>query len=416
MSDLIGRYRYETFFNTEHSKRFFLSSKMVWGPGARDELFNIISEGATVGLFFDEFFARDSFVQAVRERVGDRLVIDQACYALPKAQTLIEIANKTSPPDLIVSVGGGSTIDAAKAVVAQWIFGTIDDVGMGAKRGMPWLQNAKRPLIVGVPTTAGTGADASRYYVTYDLEDKGKIHGKSWDLTADWILIDPYFLRSAPDDLLILSAFDAFVHFFESFICRFERSWAGDLLSVDGIGRVLVGLKAVLAGDRSDDALLQLHYAAAMGGVAISNIRTGNIHEAAGALLELIPSSHAETLFVFFDAAYVQYRSAIGDREALLMRHLAAHFPELGFSSFDEIRDWWRGVFEQHGLKARIGAAMATVTDWNQSYTHIFDRTFDDKVWCDKESPIPMDAEAVGLFIRSGLLPFLPESLQTALD
>lgn len=412
----IGRSKYEIKFNTQTLKRFFMPSRVVWGAGARFEVLDLVAEAGSVGLFVDPYFSADALVERIRTEAGDRLIIDQLCYALPKTQVSEAIAKKAAPPDLIVSVGGGSTIDAAKAAVAQWIFGTIDDVGMGAKRGMPWLENAMRPLIVGIPTTAGTGADASRYYVTYDLESKGKIHGKSWDLTADWILVDPYFLRSAPDDLLILSAFDAFVHFFESFICRFERSWAGDLLSVDGIGRVLVGLKAVLAGDRSDDALLQLHYAAAMGGVAISNIRTGNIHEAAGALLELIPSSHAETLFVFFDAAYVQYRSAIGDRETLLMRHLAAHFPELGFSSFDEIRDWWRGVFEQHGLKARIGGAMATVTDWNQSYTHIFNRTFDDKVWCDKESPIPLDAEAVALFIRAGLLPFLPAELQTALD
>ena len=137
-----------------------------------------------------------------------------------------------------------------------------------------------------VPTTAGTGAEASRYYVAYDSHTGAKVHGKSWRLLADWVFLDPSFLQDSPPSLLVASAFDAFTHCWESFLCRGERSWFNDMLSVEGICRLLSALHAVVR-EADGDALrrLELQYAATLGGIAISNVRTGDMHEAAGALL-----------------------------------------------------------------------------------------------------------------------------------
>lgn len=396
----------ETIFNSPERKRFYLPSKLVWGVNSREMALDLLEGQNTVVLFVDRFLADHEILVGLKRRLGSRLVGTHVCSNMPKAQELLAIAEAMKDvPDAVVSIGGGSTVDAAKAVVAQWLYGTFNGIGTGAKRGLEPRPGAKRPLMIGMPTTAGTGADVSRYYVTYDAVDRSKVHGKSWQLLVDWVLVDPAFLREAPDSLMVISAFDAFIHYFESYICRYERSWFGEMLSLDGMTRILAALRRVLDNDRSDDTLLELNYAATVGGVAISNIRTGNIHEAAGALLELTPLTHAETLLIFFEPAYRQYRDAIADREDLLIRHLHAHAPELVFGSFQDIIDWWRGAFEAQGLLNRIDDAMQAVEERAGARAHIYDRVIKDRVWCEKESPLPLDEAAVDVFLDAALLP-----------
>jgi alcohol dehydrogenase class IV len=397
----------EMMFNTRDVQRHYFPGVLVWGRDARNKLHDLIGPNDTIALFVDCFFHNHPFAKELAARYGNRLVFTEVCTGRPKAQRLIEIA-MTLPavPDVVVSIGGGSTSDAAKAVIGQWIFGTIDGVGMGAKRAMPRLEGSKRPLLVGIPTTAGTGADASRYYVTYDAVTDGKVHGKTWDLIADWIIIDAEFLRSAPLDLLVISAFDAFLHFFEGFICRGERSSFGDMMALDCISRIIRALHRAMRGDLSDEVLLELQYAAAVGGVAISNIRTGNIHEAAGALLEGSRLAHADTLMVFFAPAYRQYREAIAEREKLLMSHLAIYCPEPKFRDFGGVIAWWTDAFARTGRDKVIAGELTAVKDWAALEQRIFDRVNDDRVWCEKESPLPLDTAAVRHFVHDGLAPY----------
>jgi len=394
----------ERLYNTTAQKRFYLPSKFVWGANCHKQAHELLADCGTVAVFVDQAFANHEIVTELKAALGARLQFTEVCRAMPQVQNLIEIATSQQPTDAVVSIGGGSTVDAAKAVVCHWIHGTFDGIGMGEKRGIAWLPGAKRPMLIGMPTTAGTGADASRYYVTYDAHTKGKVHGKSWDLVVDWVLVDPVFLKTAPADLMVTSAFDAFIHLFETFICRGEQSWLGDCLSLDGITRLLTALdRYITADDRSDETLLELNYAAAIGGVAISNIRTGNIHEAAGALLEVTPLTHAETLMVFLQPAYQQYQSAIAEREALLMRHLAAHAPHLPFKSFGDIIVWWKAQFDRYGMSQRIDSALAGVQDWKAASAHLLYRVISDRVWCEKESPMPLSDDMVDAFLKASL-------------
>lgn len=408
MSNLI-----EVMFNKADEKRFYLPTRFVWGVDCQNRLKELVGHDASVMVFVDRAFEDHEFVCNLQGMLGDRLLLTEVCHAMPQVQRLQDIAHKYQSqslvPDIVISIGGGSTVDAAKAVIAQWIFGTFDGVGMGDKRGMPRLAGVKRPTLIGLPTTAGTGADVSRYYVTYDAVTKGKVHGKSWDLVADWVLIDPQFLRSAPEGLILISAYDAFIHLFETFICRGERSWFGDMLSLEGIARLMKGMVDYMErGNRSDQTYLALNYAAAIGGISISNIRTGNIHEAAGALLELTPLTHADTLMVFMDAAYQQYREAIADRGKLLIGHLSIHAPELSFGSLEDIFVWWKQQFIKTGRMSEIEQAIAGITDWKSASRHIRKRVLGDRVWCEKESPIVLSDDMVDAFLKASLPLFDP--------
>ena len=147
--------------------------------------------------------------------------------------------------------------------------------------------------------------------------------------------------------------------------------------------------------------------AATMAGVAVSNVRTGMIHEAAGALLEHTTLSHPETLFVFFRETCSLYRDHMGDREALLSRRLSAECPELGDVSLERIVRWWEEHFERCGITGdvvrAIGQADASAADIRE---RIYERVHGDRVWVEKEGPLPLDDARIRAWIAASLARF----------
>ncbi len=399
----------ETFYNVPSTKRFSCPATLVWGLGCREKLDGLLRVAPSVALWVDEVFVAAPFVEGLRERLGLRLTAERVVRGMPLSGD-VDAALREGVGDVaaVVALGGGSTIDAAKAVMAGMLYGTYDGVGMGERRGMPVLPDAARPLFVALPTTAGTGAEASRYYVTYDSVTRAKIHGKSWRLLADWVLLDPHFLLESPLDLLVACAFDAYVHLWESLLCRGERSWFNEMLSVEGICRVLHGLSTVLAGGPSRaDGLLELQYGASLGGVAISNVRTGDIHEAAGALLEHSSLSHPETLFVFFETAVDRYRDAVTDRLALLLPQLEARVPEAGVATLDDLVAWWVRAFDLAGLRRHIAGGLGRVgLPSGELENHIVARVRADRVWAEKEGPVPFGDHDIEKLVRQSLQRF----------
>ena len=402
----------ETFYNTDETKRFAFPGKLIWGSGSRRLVSELIPRSGSVDVYVDRYFADHHLSRETLEPIHDSIRKIVAVAAEPKYQAVVGEAGATgSSPDAVIAMGGGSTLDFAKAVTAMRLFGSVDGIGMGDKRGRRPQPDARRPRIVALPTTAGTGAEASRYYVTYDAVTKHKVHGKSWELVADWIVLDPAFVRSCPDSLLVATAFDAFVHLFESLVCRHERSWFGQMLSYDAIPRLLRALDAVVhEGQRDDENYLELLYSASVGGIAISNVRTGNVHEAAGALLELTDLSHPETLFVFWQSAYEQYADAVADVTTQLFGRLAMVAPHLQISTPERLTAWWSVLFDEMGITTRIRERVtALVSDAGEVRSRVFERVWSDRVWIEKESPVHLDASAVGAFVdealsRAGLL------------
>jgi alcohol dehydrogenase class IV len=387
----------ETFYNTADIKRFFFPGRIFWGKDCRELLHQIIPADKRLLIFVDIHFLDDPFIRDLRSRYASRILRVEPISSMPRTGHLRSIAEQlTERPDVIVSVGGGSTIDSAKAIIANHLFGTFDGVGMGQKRGMQRLSDREKQTFISLPTTPGTGADSSRYYVTYDSDTHGKVHGKSWELTADWILLDPYFVRGLSEQALVCFAFDAFVHFFESYLCRYERSWFGEMLSLDGMLRIVAALQRITGGRRDDDACLQLLYASTIAGVAISNVRTGSIHEAAGALLEHSPLTHPETLFVFLRTTYEQYRGHIAELGEQLSRSLRSQGVIDGIDSLEGLISWWENVFEKQRITDRIRTGLCNLkTPLPAVKQAIFDRVSSDKVWVAKESPREMNEPLV---------------------
>jgi len=378
----------EKFYNTKEIKRFYFPGKIISGVNALDEVSGVCSTiNDDIVVIIDAAVIERQGVQKLLSSLSNATIATKILNGAPITQDIENfVASLSSEPRVIVSIGGGSVTDFAKGIICKLMYGTIENVGI---TGGPDLLTDKKPLLVCVPTTAGSGAEASRYYVTYDLNDHHKVYGKSFKLIADWVFIDPDFLGTIPRDILASCAFDAFVHFFESLICQYERSKIGEMLSLHGITEIMSCLdQAILKNHRNDDVHGRLMESATLAGVAISNVRTGNIHEAAGALLELTNLSHPETLFVFFRDAIEQYENEITDRETLLVSRLNSlqEFSEI--KSLNDIISWWEKIFVITGLDEKIRKEMASCPhEIEKVKKHVFERIYTDKVWVDKECP-----------------------------
>jgi len=388
----------ETFFNSEDAQRLFFPGRIFLGKGISGMVAELVAKHQSVVIIVDEVFAESPLHRSVASAVENGRATSWIVAGPPFAQDVLELADQLKElPSVVVSIGGGSASDFAKSLILHHLFGTIDGVGIDKKRGMVPRLGANRPVYIAVPTTAGSGAEASRYYVTYDKSTHAKVFGKSWTLVADWIFLDPELLATTPPPLLVACAFDAFVHFFETLIARHERSPFGEMLSLDGIPRIMGALNEVIAGKRRDnDIHEQLLYGATLSGVAISNVRTGHIHEAAGALLELVDLSHPETLFVFFRDAAEQYLDVIGDREQLLVSRLRLNPAFAAFSSLSDVISWWETVFAEVGLDRKIRGAMTSIQfPLEKVRRHVFERVYSDKVWINKECPVRLDEQSI---------------------
>lgn len=385
----------ETFFNHD-TQRFFSPAKWFWGPGALDQCCRLLPEFKGALLVHDQALGQHPGLAAVR---GARTwTAQRAAGGFCATESARELVADIAAAETVVAVGGGSIMDLVKGAVAEHLFGDLDGVGMGTHRGTAPLPGRSRPTLVCLPTTCGAGAEASRYYVTYQGATRRKVHGKSWHLVADWIFGDPCFLIDAPKTLLVETAFDAFVHFWESYFCRHEGGWLSRGLALHGMESVLSALPGALSGDPQCAA--RLSYAGTLGGIAISNVRTGHIHEAAGPLMEATGLSHGATLWVFFPAAARTYGEVVRG-EAMLTNLIATTIGQRD-ASIDGLVAWWAEQFSAAGLLARITAAVAA-SDGEELRRKIDERVSNDQVWCAKESPVLLDAAAIRRFIDTSL-------------
>jgi len=399
----------ETFFNDEEVKRFFSPSKILCGNQSRNLLYDVIKPTKKIALFIDHYFSEHLFIKELLSKYKSDIVLNIYVNDMPKSGKIDSIIDQLKVlPDVIITIGGGSTIDTAKAVMAKFMYGTYNEVGIGLKRHIPRIKGINKPIFISIPTTGGTGADASRYYVVYDSKTKAKIGGKSWHLIADWIFLDAIFIKSCTDEILIKCSFDCYTHLFETLLCKHENSWFTEMIAKDCIPKLInTNNDLIIKKNRKDENFLSLLYCSALSGITISNVRTSIMHEAAGALLENTDLCHAESLFVFFEETMNLYKKYIDKKLNPLLFSSKIQSNHIKIHNFKKINDWWENIFEDYGIKNDIKKSMKNISiSKNELITRIFKRIYSDKVWIEKESPIKLREKEIKKYIKNSLNKF----------
>ena len=187
--------------------------------------------------------------------------------------------------DVIIALGGGSPMDAAKgiALVAS-NGGRIQDYE-GANR-------IHRPLppMVFIPSTAGSGSDISQFSIITDVERQVKMSIISRTLVPNISIIDPLVLQTKSEELIIAAAVDALCHAIESFVSKIASPFT-ELQSMQAIQLIMKNIRSAI-DTHSLESLEQLSIASTAAGMAFSNAGLGAEHALAHSLGGMFDTLH----------------------------------------------------------------------------------------------------------------------------
>jgi alcohol dehydrogenase class IV len=192
--------------------------------------------------------------------------------------------------DLVVAVGGGSVIDAAKAVAALATNrGELRDYLEVVGQGRPLTA---RPLpMVAVPTTAGTGAEATRNAVLMVEEARVKVSLRSPLMIPAVALVDPELTYSLPPSVTASTGLDALTQCIEPFVTPLATPLT-DAVAREGMMRAARGLARGVRDGGDVEARRVMALASLCGGLALANAKLGAVHGFAAPLGGMFPVPH----------------------------------------------------------------------------------------------------------------------------
>jgi alcohol dehydrogenase class IV len=190
---------------------------------------------------------------------------------------------------LVIAIGGGSVMDAAKAIAgllphANSVMDHLEGVG----RGIPY-SGGGLPMIA-IPTTAGTGSEATRNAVLSRRGPEGfKKSFRHETLVPVIALLDPELLQKIPSHLMAAQGLDALTQLIESYVSPKANPFT-DALALSGIEAAGAGLESAVSGDLEGAAAM--HYAALLSGITLAHTGLGAVHGMAAPLGAQFPIPH----------------------------------------------------------------------------------------------------------------------------
>ncbi|GCD83820.1 NADPH-dependent butanol dehydrogenase [Parageobacillus thermoglucosidasius] len=223
-------------------------------------------------------------------------------------------------PDWVIGVGGGSVMDAAKAM---WLFYEHPELTFEeATRPFSLPRLRTKAKFVGIPTTSGSASEISNLSVITDAETGIKYPLADFELTPDMAIIDPIMVQSMPKHVTAYSGMDAITHSIEAYVAK-PRTIFTDSLAIEAAQVLKENLLASYQGDAK--AREQVHYAQAMAGMAFANAVLGNVHSLShksGPIFN-IPHGCANAIYLPY---VIQFnRTVVEDRYAAIAKRLGLH-------------------------------------------------------------------------------------------
>jgi alcohol dehydrogenase class IV len=201
----------------------------------------------------------------------------------------VQLARKKAC-DVVIGMGGGSVIDAAKAIAALLTNpGDIMDYLEVIGQGQP-LTQASAPCIA-IPTTAGTGAEVTRNSVLASTEHRVKVSLRSPTMLPDVAVIDPELTYSMPPSLTASTGLDAFTQLLEPFV-SVKSNPLTDALCREGLKRVARSLRRAFKNGSDRLAREDMAIASLFGGLALANAKLGAVHGFAGTMGAMFSIPH----------------------------------------------------------------------------------------------------------------------------
>jgi alcohol dehydrogenase class IV len=197
---------------------------------------------------------------------------------------------KSGQCDFIISIGGGSVIDAGKAIAAMMsndgaLLDYLEIIGRGQALAKP-----SAPFVA-IPTTAGTGSEVTRNSVLASPEHKLKVSLRSPLMLPRVAIVDPELTHDLPPALTASTGLDALTQLIEPFVCLRANPMT-DGFCAEGIRRVAWALREAFFNGQKKSAREAMAIASLLGGLALANAGLGAVHGFAGPIGGSFPAPH----------------------------------------------------------------------------------------------------------------------------
>lgn len=180
-------------------------------------------------------------------------------------------AYKSGKCDFIIGLGGGSPLDAMKAI------GALVENNEGIASYMGKVIDVKMPPMIAIPTTAGTGSEATQFTIITDSKKDIKMLLKGKCLMPTTAIIDPQFTMTAPPEVTAATGLDALCHAVEAYTSRKAQAMT-DTFAKSAVKRIFKYLPICFKEGSNAEARVQMSVAALEAGVAFNNASVTIIH------------------------------------------------------------------------------------------------------------------------------------------
>ncbi len=280
--------------------RFHVPTKIIFGSGSLSQLKRIVEEDLSVSRLFlvtDPGIMNTGIAETVLSQVQFAEVFDQV-EQNPKSTTVNKTAEivRTIKPDLIIGLGGGSSMDAAKAIALLATNpGTIQDYEGKQKYSHPPLP------VLAIPTTCGTGSEVTWVSVITDTDRMFKMSIKGPDMFPKVALVDPDVLLTLPRSLIASTGMDALTHALEAYTAK-PRTVITDMIAVKALQLIFESLENAYNDITNKEAREKIMLGSTLAGMAFGNSDVGAVHciaESIGGLYD-VPHGVANSIFLPF--------------------------------------------------------------------------------------------------------------------
>ncbi len=260
--------------------RFTLPRDLYHGKGAMEALKSFKGKKAVIcvgGGSMKKFGFLDKAEAYLKEAGMEVMVID-GIEPDPSVDTVMAGAEKmlAFQPDWIVAMGGGSPIDAAKAMWVKYEYPEITFEEMCKVFGMPQLR--KKAHFCAISSTSGTATEVTAFAVITDYKKGIKYPLADFEITPDVAIVDPDLAETMPKKLVAHTGMDAITHAIEAYVSTANCDFT-DPLAIHAIEMIQKDLVPSYNGDM--EARDRMHVAQCLAGQAFSNALLGIVHSMA---------------------------------------------------------------------------------------------------------------------------------------
>ena len=260
--------------------RFTLPRDLYHGKGAQEALKTLKGKRAIVvvgGGSMKRFGFLDRTVAYLKE-AGMEVALFEGVEPDPSVETVLRGAQamRAFQPDWIVSIGGGSPIDAAKAMWAFYEYPETTFEQLCIPFNFPELRTKAK--FCAIPSTSGTATEVTAFSVITDYQKGVKYPLADFNITPDVAIVDPDLAQTMPPKLTAYTGMDAMTHAIEAYVSTLHSDYT-DPLALHAINMVSTYLEASYKGDV--EARERMHNAQCLAGMAFSNALLGIVHSMA---------------------------------------------------------------------------------------------------------------------------------------